>query len=136
MPILEFYSGFIPEETFPAPVFPDKPPYLMFSTQVPPILVRNPTIGHSSKMGSRPTLCFPINKTCLKSSIHAEDPTLVCTHCYGKHGGKLNKPWSTKAREKNFKEYMEDPDWFFDDLSNQIMAFRYFRYFVVGDLKD
>ncbi len=111
-----------------------------------PILVQNPAgqvcVGKTSKLGlDRPCLSFPIENTCISTSVRMNNPDHVCTYCYGKQVGiRLNMPTAIKSRKENYRIYREENETFWKQLQGWILynevKTNFFRYFVVGDIPD
>lgn len=110
-----------------------------------PILIQNPAgqicVGKTSKLGiDRPCLSFPIEKTCLSTSVKMSNPEHICTYCYGKQAeSRLNFPTGIKSRKENYRIYTEEK-FFWRQLQGWILLnenkTHFFRYFVVGDIPD
>jgi len=145
---LDSLKGFIPGkgDKLSLPIDTDSIPAMMEDEEV--LVLENAyniKTGTSRQLGTHRTcMSFPIEKTCLPSSVRSKDKRKICTYCYGKSQDSgeygINSKASIASREANFDYYKKGAIDFFAELnlilSRKKEGKRYFRYFVVGDIPD
>lgn len=83
-----------------------------------------------------PTASFPVGTTC-----RSDAPCLKCSRdgggCYGKQG-HLNRKTYRKAMENNLSLYNMSPDSYYHHIHATLLMvpYKYFRWFVTGDMPD
>lgn len=81
----------------------------------------------NSKMGAIPSVSLPSIKTCRKCACHDK--------CYAHKLEKL-RPTVRNAYQHNLDLYKNDPDTYWREAEAAVMANRYFRFHVSGDIPD